>query len=91
MLSLAIPDAPVYFQEAPDLTELVEEHQRTKNAAKKLYDEARQIELQIVDLLGVGNSVDLDDGRVATVVDNFDGKDTCWKPCGFQRFELKVK
>lgn len=55
------------------------------------YGQADAILEELLGHLPVGREVDLGDGRVATLVDNFAEKNKAWKPCGVSRFDLKVK
>ncbi len=61
-----------------------------KDMGKSAYAEADRLLEEILKKMVPGDIVELGDGAVASLVDNFAVKNKSWKPCGINRFEVKV-
>jgi hypothetical protein len=61
-----------------------------RDTGKQQYKEADQLLEELLPLLKVGESIELGNGEVATLVDNFDDKNKAWKPCGINRFDIET-
>ena len=73
---------------AKRLAESVIAHREAGANAYALADEDLQ---ELLACAQVGDTFTLPDGRTATIADNFEnGKNKAWKPCGVNRFDLKV-
>lgn len=60
------------------------------NATKKFYEELDVITLKLKELQGVGTEVEVNDFTLK-IVDNFESKNTVFRPTGVKRFELDIK
>lgn len=60
------------------------------NATKKFYEELDSITLLLKELQGVGAEIQVNDFTLK-VVDNFESKNTVFRPAGVKRFELDIK
>jgi len=63
---------------------------RAKDTGKAAYAESDRLLDEIIKTLKPGERVDLGEGAIAELVDNFAVKNKSWKPCGISRFEIKV-
>ena len=61
-----------------------------KDTGKAAYAEADRLLDEILTAMKVGEQVQLGEGQVAEVIDNFAVKNKSWKPCGISRFDIKV-
>jgi hypothetical protein len=61
-----------------------------KDRGKQGYTEADQILQELLAELEPGDKIPLPDGQVAELVDNFAKGNKAYKPCGINRFDLKV-
>ena len=57
---------------------------------KEYYARADALLAELLPELGPGGSVALPNGKRAVLVDNFADKNKAWKPCGINRFDIKV-
>lgn len=65
--------------------------QRALDTGRAYYKKADELLEQLVTQLGPGAKITIGPGQVAEVVDNFaGGKNKAWKPCGVNRFDIKV-
>ncbi len=82
------PAAPAPL--VPDRTTLIRNYLAAKSAGGESYKLADMLFEQLKPLVGVGEVIDLGEGQVVTLIDNFAVKNKVFKPCGVSRFDLKV-
>jgi len=75
---------------APDLALIVTNLLRAKDAGKEAYGRADELLQELLTHCAVGSAIPIPGGQVAVVVDNFAKGNKAWKPCGINRFDLKV-
>jgi hypothetical protein len=68
----------------------INEMLRARNAGKVGYAEADRLLEELVKEWPSDNQVDLGDGNIAILVDNFARGNKVWKPCGISRYDIKV-
>lgn len=61
-----------------------------KDTGKAKYAEADRLLEELVQQLKLNESIDLGNGEQAQLVDNFAQKNKHWKPCGINRYDVKV-
>ena len=61
-----------------------------REQGKAAYAEAEALEAGLLDRMGVGDTVKLPDGRVATMVDKFSDKNIVWCHASCRRFAIEV-
>ncbi|MCI0357287.1 MAG: hypothetical protein L0211_02235 [Planctomycetaceae bacterium] len=67
----------------------IEEHLQARERGKTHYALADKLLDELITELKPGTEIELSDGRVARLVDNFaDGKNKHFKPTGVARFEI---
>jgi len=81
-----VPPVKVSGSKAARVARIVE----LRAQAKACYQEAEAIESGLMDRMSVGDRVNLPDGRVAQLVDNFAEKNIVWCHASSRRFEIKV-
>ena len=69
---------------------LAEKYFAAIDRGKAAYEEAGAALEQIIGDAKVGDELALSDGRTATLVDQFAEKNKVFKPCGVERFTLKL-
>lgn len=74
----------------PDLALIATKMLRAKDAGKEAYGRADELLTQLLQYLQAGDTVALPGGQVLTIVDNFAKGNKAWKPCGVNRFDVKV-
>lgn len=82
--------------ELSEVEQLALQLEDAKEQAKRLYEEADRLMIEIHDAVGLGNSIRLSDGRKLEVVDNFrDSKGNprivAFRPCGVKLYDVKIK
>lgn len=78
-------------QQAPTLDDKIRQMLTAKDTGKAAYGEADRLLAELIDGgLKPGMVVDMGNGEVAQVVDNFAKGNKAWKPCGINRYDLKV-
>jgi hypothetical protein len=66
------------------------EIKRQLDFAKPMYEELDAIVVRVNAAMGKSKTMEVG-GTVFTVVDNFESKNTVFRPCGVKRFELVVE
>jgi hypothetical protein len=61
-----------------------------KDTGKAAYGEADRLLQELVPQLKLDQVVDLGNGETAQLIDNFAQKNKHWKPCGINRYDVKV-
>lgn len=61
-----------------------------RDAGKAGYAKADELLEEIVAKMGNDDEIDLGEGQIAKLVDNFAKGNKAWKPCGISRYDIKV-
>jgi hypothetical protein len=70
---------------------IVEQLLKTQARGKALYAKADKLLDKLLEVLEVGAEIDLGDGRVARLVDQFADRRVCWRSSSFNRFKVEVE
>lgn len=70
---------------------IVEQLLKTQARARALYRQADKLLERLRGVIEPGDEVDLGDGRVARLVDQFATRTTCFKASAFTRFTVEVE
>lgn len=73
-----------------DLAALAAGILRARDAGKEAYGRADELLIALLTHCQVGDAIAIPGGQVAVIVDNFSKGNKAWKPCGINRFDLKV-
>ena len=63
---------------------------RARDAGKEAYGRADELLESLLAHCQVGDTIAIPGGQVVTIVDNFAKGNKSWKPCGINRFDVKV-
>lgn len=74
-----------------DLPDLIRRHVAAKKQAKKLYDRADALLMEIAKHMKPGDEIPLNEtGKKAVMVDNWEGKTVVWGHGGVRHYEVEV-
>lgn len=71
--------------------DLVEDYFASLDDGRTAYQKADELLEELMEKVGVGQTIRLDDGREYVLEDQFEKTNKVWKPCGVSRFALAKK